>query len=465
MDVSEKYQQFTPWQHRNIIFYFFAIILLHCPLQVSAQPSWVTQTPVCPDHYIGIGSASKTPGSSEHIARARDMALEQIASGIAVTITGEASQHIIDQSGMVRETFESNISSMVKTDLKDYELADSWENDNQYWVYYRLSKTKYRLNHERQKKVVASRAFDMLIQGEQALNKEEVALALTFYLQAAKETGPYRGTGLPSPANSDFQYIDVEAFSRLSGLLSAIRLNVAPQVIQASLYRAPSEIITVKAAYYSPGGNSIAINKLPVRVQVIRGDCIFNSPLPTDSLGSTTLSIARINAPVDLQIKISPDIATLGGFTESTIKNPIFAQLNIPYALASAAVRPVRVLIIAKEENMQAIQDRSVVAGRIKQHLTARGWSIVNEAANADCIIYLNATTAAGTQHQDIHTAFASGNVSLTDNFTREEIFRANVGQVNAGGPNYKAAGEKALERLAEKIIKELETRGEPFNR
>jgi hypothetical protein len=320
-----------------------------------------------------------------------------------------------------------------------------------------LSKSKYRLNLDNRKRVAASQAFEFLIQGERALNQEEIASALAYYLQAAREIGPYRGMGLMSPGNTDFQYIDVEIFSRLSNLLAAIRTNQSPPFIQGKVFQAPSENISISVNYFSPQGKSIAINNLPLKAEAIMGDCTFDRLLPTNSQGITPLRIGRINTPGNVQIKILPDIATLAGFNEITMKQPIFSELNLPQITVRVEVHPVRVLIIAKEENMEEARSRSIIAGKVRQHLTGTGWSIVNEAMNADYIMYLNATTRPGVERQGIHTAFASGDVSLTDNFAMEEVFRRNVGQVNAGGPDFRVAGEQALERLAEKIIEELE--------
>lgn len=423
----------------------------------GAQPSWVTQTPVEQEYYIGIGASSKETGSSHHIVLARDMALEQIASGIAVTISGETSQHVLEQAGLREETFHYNISTMTKASLEGYELVDSWENDDEYWVYYQLSKARYRKLMDNRKQRAASQASEYLQQAERAMAREEISSALAFYLQAARATGPYRGMGLRAPGNDMNSYVDVTVFSGLSNLLSSISIQADPPVADGRLFLAMEEPVILSVNYHSPEGKTIPLYNLPVETTTQHGDCSFEPPLPTDNEGNTNLLITRINRPGNVQIKIFPDVSALTGFDQVDFEQPVFAGLILPAEIATIEVQPLRVVLVASEYNLSQPDRKMVVSGILTEHLMSAGWRLVRSARDADYQLHIISSTRAGTERQGIHTAFATGSIEISDINTMEIVFSKNIIEVNAGGSDYIVAGEKALERLAAKLTEELQ--------
>ncbi|TVQ17626.1 MAG: hypothetical protein EA361_02195 [Bacteroidetes bacterium] len=433
------------------------LLLLLWQDAVCAQPSWVRQTPVDKDYYIGIGTSPKTAGSAQHIAIARDMAMEQIASGIAITITAETSQHVLEQSGIIRETFEYNISSRVKRELEGYELVDLWENNEEYWVYYRLSKTSYRMMLDNRKGVAALQASKYREQAERALAREEIASALGYYLRAFREIAPYRGMALRDPDSRTNPHLDVTVYSGLSNILSSMRIHANPSVVIGKLFLGAEEPITLSVSFLAAEGDTIPVNNLPVRLTTQTGDCRFVPPLPTNNEGNTSLTITRVNSPSNVHLKVIPDLAALAGLEPVESEQSLFTGLNSPAAIATVELQPLRILIVASEYNLDQPDRRIVVTRTLSQQLMSAGWSLVSSAMDADYLLYINASTRAGTERQGIHTAFASGSIELSDVYSMDAIFSKNIAEVNAGGSDYTLAGEKALERLAEKLLEELQ--------
>ncbi len=433
------------------------LFFIFCQVTGFAQPAWITQTPVEQEYYIGIGTATKTAGSTEHLTTARDRALQQIASGIAVTLTSETSQQVIEQSGTRHETFQSNISSMTQASLEGYELIDSWENDKEYWVYFRLSKAHYRKQLDHRKQLATLQTSEYLQQAERALAQENISSALGYYLQAAREIAPYRGMGMRTPDSSKNNYIDVMVFSGLNNVLSSIRINAAPTQVSGKLFHAVAEPVILSASYLTPEGKTIPVYNLPIETTTERGDCSFEPPLPTNNGGNSTLIITRVNRPGNVQIKACPDLTVLTGFEQVDLEQSVFAGLNLPAGIATIEVKPLSVVIVASEYNLDQPDGRMMVTRTLTQHLMSAGWRLVRSAMDADYQIYINASTRAGTERQGIHTAFASGSIEISDINSMEVIFSKNIEEANAGGPDYTVAGEKALERLAEKFIEKLQ--------
>ena len=119
------------------------IILIGYSICFAGTPGWVQKRPVSQAYYIGIAVASKTGDSKNYIQIAKDAALNDLASQIQVNIAGDLMQKIVEKSGLVQDEFVRQIQTSTRAELEGFELVDTYETDNAYWVYYRLSKELY----------------------------------------------------------------------------------------------------------------------------------------------------------------------------------------------------------------------------------------------------------------------------------------------------------------------------------
>jgi len=110
-------------------------------LNENNAPNWVLSTPIHPDYYIGVYSADKL--SINFREKAKKGALENLASEISVKISGESVLNTLETEGSFNQEYEQKIKIQSSEEIEGYELMGTWENDTQYWVYYRLLKSKY----------------------------------------------------------------------------------------------------------------------------------------------------------------------------------------------------------------------------------------------------------------------------------------------------------------------------------
>lgn len=126
-------------------------LLMLFSLAIGKQPSWVTKRPIDKAYFIGIGVVKKS-NSKEYIQSAKNNALNDLSSEITVNISSELVDISIEKYGMNNDEIRSEIHTTTKADLEGYELVDTWENDYEYWVYYRLSKSLYQTQIELKKR-------------------------------------------------------------------------------------------------------------------------------------------------------------------------------------------------------------------------------------------------------------------------------------------------------------------------
>ena len=138
------------------------------PVNTEAlRPSWVQARPMSDANYVGIGLCPKS--RPDYQESAKKNALNDLASEISVKVEGNSLLYTLDRKSQFDESYTSTINTKTSEQLEGYDLADSWENANEYWIYYRLSKSEYaRIKAERKQKAI-SQATDLYTRSQQSL--------------------------------------------------------------------------------------------------------------------------------------------------------------------------------------------------------------------------------------------------------------------------------------------------------
>lgn len=424
--------------------------------ETDAQPAWVERKPIDQDWYIGIGSAEKIPGSSLHIDQARDQALARIASSIAVSIKAETTHHAMQQAGVYEEVFTAMITSFAKANLEGYEKVDVWEDDKQYWVYYRLSVKEYSELLEKRKQSAVLQATAYLDFANKALSENHVSRALNNLLQAAYQIRHYRGLGLPFPGGEE-GFVDVEIYLKIQDILAGMHVNLNPSLIRTGLYQIPPDTIKVTLKYFGEDREQHVLNNIPLKA---------SSPDPgndsvhldnTDSKGKSFFFIPRMQYVGRKHIEVSPDLLRLAGFG-SEEGGTLLTGIHVPSGRLFIHVEPPRVFLETNELNINKQLSHTVSDGRIRSYLAAGEWLITDDPNKADFLIRINASARKGVERQGVHTAFASGSVSMYRTKSNDEVFSMPLQQVNGAGTNFENAGIQALERLSEQVLEAFQS-------
>ena len=195
------------------------------PVLSFSQPDWVTKRPVDPTYYIGIGATQKTQGSTDYMQKAKDAALNDLASGITVTVSSEIMRKVVETNALIEENFKSQIQTSAKAELEGVEWVDTYDGDGQYWVYCRISKADYEAAKQRKIKAALKLATDLYQSGQKFEQENNVARALTYYVQSLAPMEKYLGEPLETEIGGKKVILVNEIFSALQNLLGQIELK------------------------------------------------------------------------------------------------------------------------------------------------------------------------------------------------------------------------------------------------
>jgi len=436
---------------------FLTVLLTGCILQINLlqakkAPDWVTNRPIDNEFYIGIGHASKIKGQNDHIEKAASEALKNLASEITVNISGEVVSSMIEKSGLLEEELKSKIRSTTEAELENYELVEQWQDKKEYWIYYRLSKIKYRLAREEKIEKAISLALDLFSKAKENEQNKEYEKALLSYLQALKPIEKYSGETLKTQYQGKEIFLNNEIYFSIQNLLSNIELSPVVNNISAKRNKAVKQPIKVKAIHNE--NESISISNLPIAFSFKRGEGDLIESAKTNMDGTASSKISKITSSEKMQILIVElDISKLiNQDSTSFVYQNILKTFPIPSTRIILNVSGLLIYVESEEINLGKELAVLHIEPKLKESFAENGFSFTDDMGKADIFITIKARTREGSEMFGMYSAFVDVTVSALEMSSGEEIYKNVFNNVTGQGVSNEKAGFKAFENAAEKI-------------
>ncbi|MFM1931011.1 MAG: hypothetical protein RL226_314 [Bacteroidota bacterium] len=413
------------------------------------KPGWINDRPLDGAYYIGVGSASKKSEPLEYASVAKKNALNDLASEISVTVKSESFLNTMQVNNYVQEEFNSTIATVANENLEGFEIVDTWEDANDYWILYRLSKAHHAAIIAEKKNKVMQSAHDFLIKGDEARSKGNIASAYDLYLHGLFELKEYW-----NDVNrwEDGTYLDNTLYSSMRSMISDVRFTAnADQVVLSAENRYKQELVVTATIDGKPATG------VPVSVSFDNGKFRNVQYFTSDQNGQIRVLVENANLKnaannVSIQVdvmKMRPtdlDRMLVDGLTE---KFSSTAQL-IPIR----AVLPV-IAFQVKEQNLGQPLTSQRLADPLRRAFSENGCTFTEKINEADFVIYIDANTTEGGTSQGFYVAYLNINWSLKDK-KGTVLLQNSESNVKGLQMNFSAAGLEAYKKGAQKMENEV---------
>jgi hypothetical protein len=266
----------------------------------NAAPSWVSNRPNSSLHYTGIATASKRNTDYQKIAKKN--ALDDLLSEIRITIQSVSILNQMDKNGTFREEYESTIKSTVADEIENLELVGTYEDEQNYWIYYRILKSEYASQKQRNQENTRKMALQFYEKAQNAEKAKNYATAIDFYLQSLLAIKAYWGENIEVTYQGKSIYLAVESYANLQELLD--KINIVPSVSAinfASRNESKSLIIKVKDQ------NNLPISKIPLQIVYLPQRTNLNNYFSNEK-GEANIAVSLANNTNMNQIEIRLDL-------------------------------------------------------------------------------------------------------------------------------------------------------------
>ena len=440
---------------RDMIYFktFIPVLLFSISVLAGSKPDWIETRPVNDAYYIGIGYALKDPGLGNYHQIARDNALKDLASEITVNISSSFIHTIAEQAGMVVEDVQSYVRSTTEASLEGYELVDKWEDDKEYWVYYRLSKAKYRSAKQQKLDKATSMGLDLYRKGKSNEAQGNYANALVYYIQAFNPIQDYIGEPLLVEYDGSQIYLMNSIYSAIQDLLANIELQAINPNRTAKTGQALKKPLQVKVLYKA----SRPVANLPLEFEFIRGQGSLIRQAITNRSGIAQSRVSKITATDRLQIiQVKPNLkSSLGSGTSKLIQN-IVDHFTVPSTKFVLNVSGMTAYLEVSEKPIEGTAAVLYIEPKLKNALTAYGFDFTNDLSKADVMIKLDAAARKGTVMHELYVAWVDMNLSIVDMSNGREIYKNSFSNIKGINLDYAKASVKAFENAAKEVEKIL---------
>ncbi len=348
----------------------------------NPQPAWLTAKPQTDQYYVGIGHGTKD-GTSNYVQEAKKSALEDLVSEIKVNISSTSVLTSIDVNKEFRDKYEQMIKTTAADEIEEFEAVDSWEDTQNYWVYYRLSKQRYHEIKEQQKRDAVTLALDFFTKAKASERASNSIQALGFYYQGFRSVEKY----LAEPITLTFEGKEIiltnEIYASMQELLDNYQVTTTPSQLSLNRRVAQSNISVMAKAIDKTSKKPLP--DLPLKAAFDKGSGDVFPTYKTDASGQAKILLTKIGSrDLEQSVGVSVDLLAFAGENPSPIFALVSSKMTVPKASILLAVARPLVYVTSVEKNFGVIKSSQQVTNKIKNFLTSSGFELTDQKDKAE---------------------------------------------------------------------------------
>jgi arginine repressor len=437
---------------RLVIIVLYAAIGCSPKVQpVDPRPVWLSGQLNEPRYYTGVGHSQKE-GTNNYVQTAKKSALDDLVSQIKVTVS---STSVLSTSEFNRKDFQERYEQIIQTtvadELEEFELAGTYEDDRNYWVYYRLSKERYRQIKEEQKRNAVALATDFFFKARQAEQAGEILQALGFYFQSLRSVEKYLGEAITITVGDQTILLVNESYASLKGLLDKIQVSLDPAAM----------LINRRVNLNGQAVNALAVMqdskrpvpRLPLTAAFEKGQGEVFPDYLTDVDGKAKILINKITSREQEQtVYVKLNLDAISGSGSSPIYTLIANTLRVPGAQIILTVQRPVVYLVSAEKSLGSFRTNNQISNRYKNLLTQAGFEFSNLPESADLIMEVTTDSERGSISGSIYITFLNGLIKVTDNRSGKVIYSTTFDRLKGYGLDYERSSQDAYNKALEVV-------------
>ncbi len=413
------------------------------------QPQWVKSRPLSSGHYVGIGWARKGPNVNQYQQAAKQNAQADLASDISVTISSNSVLHAFEYNLKLREDFTSTVKAETQQQLEGFELVDTWEDANNYWVYYRLSKAEYQRQKEVKRNNAVAIATDLLGKALDARNEGNLRLAIVQLIKALEPIKPY----FSEPIAIDFRgtqiFLGNEIFQQLSATISSVEIMARNPVVRVKMGQSiPASQLEFEAkSRFAP-----VVSELPV-VASYSEKPIRNNRKRTGSNGLASFDIDNVRSTKSFEtLTVTLDVETiLAEATSELLIRRLVSNFKPTGTEIRITIEKPTIAIESNETNLGERMAPGYAEEVIKRKAIEAGLIVIFNPGEADYTVQINAATRTAGENGAYKNVTLESTITLV-NINGTELYKRNLGGLRGTHFDYQSAGIEAFKEFQRRV-------------
>jgi hypothetical protein len=424
----------------------------------SLKPTWLKTEPFQDGYYTGIGHSIKD-GANNYIQAAKKSALDDLISDIKVNISSTSILSQFEADKNVSEQYQQIIKTTAADEIEEFELVDAWEDATNYWVYYRLSISRYRQIKEEQKRNATLLATDYLQKAKDAERAGERLQAINFYFQAFRSIEKYLGDAIRVSVDGKEVLLVNEIYASIQTTLDKIALKVDPAELNINRrLQQSAQAVMAKCTFKDW---SKPVSDLPLYASFEKGSGDVFPNYKTDEHGLSKILLTKIGSrDLEQTLNVKVDIEGLSGGTGSPIFKLIARTLHVPQSQAVLRVQRPVVYLTSLEKSLGQNKSSIQISNKLRNLLANNGFEFTETKSTADLWFDVQADSEKGSISGSIYITYLTSVIKVMAVKEGKEIYATTLDRVRGYGLDYDKSSidaySKALETLEKERMSEM---------
>lgn len=421
------------------------------PPPPELRPDWVQQRPREPGYYIGIGVVRKTQHSFDYLEHAKQNAFNDLASQIQVNVQANSIQSQLERNRVFSDEFRSFTRLSSNVALEAYELVDTWQNEQEYWVFYRLSAAEFQRQKEARMQAAIEQSLDAYRRAKQAEKEGNPMGAYDFYFRGLEAVKAHIGEPLTYLEGGEQHFLGNELLESINRLSRDIAIRVNQRDLKGRIGKPIEQELLITVAY--PRTNGQPVRNFPLKIWFSQGAGTIVGNTATDANGLCRIRIANIAARDALQeIRIEPD---LEGLLRNDPARQLWLKAIDPQAISHEKVivevsKP-SLLVLSNEPAEGQAGAQTLLESAARSRLAREGLQLTDRTEQVDYRLMIEAKLRQGPVNSGMYTALLDVKVTLVD-VAGNERYSQTLSGVRGVQLDYARAAEAAYKRAAEDL-------------
>jgi len=447
-----------------LFIFIFPILLVVSSCKSSKQPTvkqkpdWVQNRPVNRDYYVGIGTALKTTNNISYQQIAKKNAFDDMISEIQVNVSSSSVLKSVQNNLEFKQQFNATTKVTASNTIEKYDVIDSWENGNEFWIYFRLSKAEFEAAKRRKIQVQISRAEDFMERADLLDLRKNFVDIIHLKIQALTSLQNYLNEDVVGNIKGKEVKLVDEIFNSIQDQLFIVQFKTSIPSLKGIVGKSLPKFDAT--ALINDGST---ISNLPLKAGSDNQSINSYDRIETDNNGVATFTKAHVQgAGSTLFLRIAIDIQKLiTSDSLNTILKTVLMSMQPPPASIKVSVEPLKIYIQDEEFNLSKPLSQTFFEPLVKKEISQNGCVLVGNKNESDYIIHIYSNTQSqGVMWGNMLGASITVTFSITDSRTNIEIYKDGIQNIkgfqttadNAGLDAYK----KSLSDLNRKLIPSL---------
>lgn len=404
-------------------------------------------------YFVGIGHAAKT-GTNNYVQEAKKSALEDLVSEIKVNVSSTSVLTQIDNNKEFRERYEQMIQTTAADEIEEFETVDSWEDDKNYWVYYRLSKMRYREIKEQQKRDAVTLAMDYFTKAKQSERESNPIQALGFYYQGFRAVEKYLAEPITLTFEGKEMILTNEIYASMQKLLDDIQLNATPS--QLTLNRRVAQGSQSVMIHATSKSSKKSMADLPLKAAFEKGSGDVFPDYKTTQDGQAKILLTKIGSrELEQSVGVSVNLLAFAGQNPSPIFALVSSKMTLPkVSILMEVQRPV-VFVTSVEKNFGNPRSTLQITNKIKNFLSTQGFEFTEDKTKAELVMNITSDSEKGAVSGSIYISYVTSVIHVSTAKDNKEIYATTLDRVKGFSLDHERASQEAYTKSLEILEKE----------